>query len=52
MEGQKALLTKKTTILGSKIRLMLVVDGVQSLCEGMGSLLEEKLQQLRRIHRM
>ena len=37
-------LTNKTTILPSKIYLLLVVDGVKSLCEGMGSLLEEKLQ--------
>ena len=37
---------KRTTILTSKIRLLLVVDGAESLGEGMGSVLEEKLQLL------
>ena len=43
---------KKTTILPSKICFLLVVDGVKSLCKGLCSLLEEKLQLLRRIHRI
>ena len=38
--------------LPSKIRLLLIVDGVKSLCEDMGSLLGEKLQLHRRIHRI
>ena len=41
---------EKTTILPSKNHLLLVVHGVKSLCAGMSSLLEEKLQLLRRIH--
>ena len=43
---------KKTTILPSKICFLLVVDGVKSLYKGLGPLLEEKLQLLRRIHRI
>ena len=48
----KSIFNEKKTILPSKIRLLLVVDGVKSLCEGMASLIEEKLQLLRRIHRI
>ena len=48
----KNIFNKKTTILPSKIRLLVVVDVVKSLCKGMGSLLAEKLQLLRRIHRI
>ena len=48
----KSIFNDKTTVLPSKIRLLLVVDGVKSLCEGMGSLLEEKLQLLIGIHRI
>ena len=32
--------------------LFVVVDDVKSLCEDMGTLVEEKLQLLRRIHRI
>ena len=48
----KSIFNDKTTVLPSKIRLLLVADGVKSLCKGMGSLLEEKLQLLRGIHRI
>ena len=48
----KSIFNEKLTILRSKIRLLLVADGVKSLCKGMGSLLEEKLQLLRGIHRI
>ena len=51
-EKPKAFLTKKTTILPSKICLLVVVDDVKSLCKDMGTLVEEKLQLLRRIHRI
>ena len=46
----KAFLTTIAMILPSKARLLLVVDGVKSLCKVMGSHSEEKLQLLRRIH--
>ena len=48
----KSIFNEKSTILRSKIRLLLVADDVKSLCKGMGSLLEEKLQLLRGIHRI
>ena len=50
MWKSKYIKNKKTTILPSKNHLLLFVHGVKSLCEGMSSLLEEKLQLLRRIH--
>ena len=48
----KSIFNEKSTILRSKIRLLLVADDVKSLCKGMGSLLEEKLHLLRGIHRI
>ena len=50
MWKSKCIFHQKTTILPSKNHLLLFVHGVKSLCEGMSSLLEEKLQLLRRIH--
>ena len=50
MWKSKYIFHRKTTILPSKNHLLLFVHGVKSLCEGMSSLLEEKLQLLRRIH--
>ena len=48
----KSIFNEKNDDLPSKICLLLVVDGVKSLCESMGSLLEEKLTLPRRIHRI
>ena len=48
----KSIFDTKMKILPPKIPLLLVVDGVRSLCEDTGSLFEEKLQLLRKIHRI
>lgn len=48
----KSIFNEIATVLSSKICLLLLVDGVKSLRKVMGCLYEEKLQLLKRIHRI